>query len=211
VQGLIKNSFLIEGRTRILELEKFLNEVILQGRKIIAPFRLELTFSNDDNDNTNTENSSNYKKFCEEFTSDQRAGISNISNVTQVYIVPPLLMHYISLLDNFAENNNSNDINNEGLKKDENINKSFLYGIIVSKEAGPKIYTTAAPSSIVPVTSHQNSNNNDNIVINNNNDNNKYIVNNIIDNNNNNVLMNEDIATVNNYRKFYLLLLLLLL
>ena len=65
-----------------------------------------------------------FTSFCNEFVTDRRAGISNIKNTVQFYIIPPQLKGSISILRNME----GTDTNHT------------LYGIFVSKESGPEQY-----------------------------------------------------------------------
>jgi len=120
VQGCVKNVFNIDGRTRIAELDKFVKELISLNRKIVATTTF-LVNNVQANDSTNS-----YTKFCEEFSKDERAGISNIENHVQVYIIPPALKAHISILKTLQPDNTA-IMQNQGL----------LFGIIVSKTPGP--------------------------------------------------------------------------
>lgn len=118
----MKSTFNIDGRTRIGELEKFVNELITANRKIVATvtFLVGHVSMNDPNNS--------YHKFCEEFTKDERAGISNSSETgVQVYIIPPALKAQISILKGLQPDNTAM-MQNQGL----------LFGLIVSKSSGPK-------------------------------------------------------------------------
>jgi hypothetical protein len=117
MQGLIKSNISIDGRTRIAELERFANEVVSFGRKILITFFFYVSKKQG--------SSESFRKLCDEYTRDGRAGISNVSDVTQVYIVPPQLKQHISVLSNV-------DVDDGGRDK--------FYGIIVTKEVGPSEY-----------------------------------------------------------------------
>ncbi len=111
---MIKDSYTIEGRTKILELERFLTEVLAFGRKLVLTFRFYASHS--------PAADSPYRKLCDEFTRDKRAGVSNISDQIQVYVVPPELKNELSLLRH--------------LECGPDDNRS-LFGIVVSREQGP--------------------------------------------------------------------------
>jgi hypothetical protein len=118
IQGLVKNTINIDGRTRIAELERFLNEVVSYGRKIVITFQFYISRSSGDS-------RSSYRKLCDEYARDSRAGLSNVSDVTQVYLVPPAMKHHLSILSNV-------DVDDGGRDK--------FFGIVVSKEVGPSNY-----------------------------------------------------------------------
>jgi SPOC domain len=123
VQGLLKPTLTVEGRTRIADLERFINETSARGKKIIATCQVFVRATGPD---------SAYAKFCEEFTTDRRSGISNISESVAFYVVPPLLKDCITVLRSI----NCSDV------------EHTLYGVIVTKDEGPDEYVHAIPEFI---------------------------------------------------------------
>ncbi len=121
MQGLLRSTISIEGRTRVAELERFVQQIVSAGRKSVVPFRFYT--------HKNLGSSSGYQKFCEEFVRDGRAGVSNIADQVQVYILPPALKDSITVLQNY---NIIKDVDRA------------LYGLIITKESGPTEYTTGA-------------------------------------------------------------------
>lgn len=122
VQGLLKPSVSIEGRTRISDLERFIIETAARGRKIIATCRIFIGKNVSSPD-------SGFRRFCDEFTQDRRAGISNIRENVQFYVIPPLLKGSLTILRGLE----GNDLTHT------------LYGIIVSRDPGPSEYINARP------------------------------------------------------------------
>lgn len=115
VQGSVKPTFNIDGRTRIKELDRFAQDVIASGRKIVAVC-VFLVFHDGSAD-------SSYNKFCDEFTRDSRAGISNVSDGVQAYVIPPGLKDSVSIL--------------QGVKFHSHLpNTGVLFGVIITKESG---------------------------------------------------------------------------
>ncbi len=90
MQGLLSTIINIDGRTRIQELERFIQELMTVNRKVVATC-VFLT--------NQTGVDSSYHKFGEEFSRDQRVGISNnLTKTIQVYIIPSSLKDQISIL-----------------------------------------------------------------------------------------------------------------
>ena len=115
VHGLIKSLISIDGRVRIAEAERFVNESLKSGRKLVVPFRIYTT------KNKNSPSYAGYQKFVDEFTRDERSGLCNvIPNQVSVYIFPPALKDSISFL--------------KGFHIDKDISRA-LYGIIVCRES----------------------------------------------------------------------------
>lgn len=133
VQGLVKGLFNIDGRTKIVELERFLGEVLAHGKKTVA---IAMFLVPPDNAPAAISSSASYQKFVEEFTSAERAGLCNASSTVQVYLVPPALQLSISVLrdirmDSFPRNPS----------KPAEFQHQLLFAVIVSKELGPPQYT----------------------------------------------------------------------
>lgn len=117
MQGAVKNSFNIDGRTKIADLDKYIKESIAANRKILSTFTFVI----------NKSCTESYRKLCDEFVKDQRAGISNVSDTVQVYLIPPPLKSAIQLLQHLS-------LANIG-------QANILYGVIVGKAPGPSQYT----------------------------------------------------------------------
>jgi hypothetical protein len=132
IQGMIKNAVNIDGRTKIPDLQRFIQEVLDLKKKIVSTVAF-LVFDVNMLDKTNS-----YVRFCEEFTRDQRASISNVSEAVQLYVIPPELKDSIQILKNVTL-----DV------KDKAPNQGILYGLVVSKEAGPNNMVNR-PHSILP-------------------------------------------------------------
>lgn len=128
LQGCVKNTFNIDGRTKIAELDKFVKDLLAANKKIVGTFALLISESCADS----------YKKFCDEFVKDQRAGISNVTDTVQVYLIPPALKNAIHILQPLALENVSN-LRGHGL----------LYGVIVGKAPGPT-HITERNHAVVP-------------------------------------------------------------
>eukprot|EP01039_Chlorochromonas_danica_P002233 gene2233-2441_t len=127
VQGAVKPTFNIDGRTRIKELDRFIQEVIATGRKMVATCAF-LVFHNGLPD-------CSYNKFCDEFTRDQRAGISNVAESVQLYVIPPALKDSVQILTS--------------LKLVSALpNTGVLYGLIVAKESGPAAIVNSLHASL---------------------------------------------------------------
>eukprot|EP01035_Chromulina_nebulosa_P017358 gene17358-22905_t len=132
VQGLLLNNMIIGGRSRISDLERYISETTLANKKIVATCKIFVH-----NDRTSSE--SGYLKFCSEFTTDRRAGVvntiensssTNLSNLSiQFYIIPPELKEAITILRSI----------------DGSDTHHTLYGIIISKAAGPPKYVNSKP------------------------------------------------------------------
>jgi hypothetical protein len=129
MQGLVPSNLTIDGRTRILDLEKFINELLPLGKKLVLPFKLIV-------DRLQHSNVSACQRFCDEFSRDQRAGMCNVTaSSSQVYIVPAALKSTVSLLNVFQHEADGSSL--------------VLYAIIVSKEAsGPASLVTMDPESL---------------------------------------------------------------
>lgn len=113
MQGLIRSVISIDGRMRVAEADRFINENI--GRKLVAPFRIYTS--------KNLPANSGYYKFCEEFTRDQRIAIFNATkDQVWVYVLPPALKDSISFLKGFHIEKGS---------------ERCLYGIIICRESAP--------------------------------------------------------------------------
>jgi hypothetical protein len=100
-------------------LEKFIIQSSASGRKIIATCRI---FVRKESALVST-----YSKLCREFTDDRKAGLQNVRENVQVYIVPPQLKGSVSILRSIDGDDCSHT----------------LYGIIVSREEGPSKYVHA--------------------------------------------------------------------
>ena len=120
VQGCIKGAVNIDGRTKIPELQRFIGEILDQKRKIVASV-VFLAFDIHPGDG--------YHKFCTEFTRDQRASISNVTDTVQLYVIPPELKDAIPILRSVTLD-----------LKDLPSNQGVLYGLIVAKEPGPSSF-----------------------------------------------------------------------
>lgn len=133
MQRLLRPQFDIEGRTKIEELEKYIKDVIQQGKKVVSSCVLIVDPSHSGQD-------SGYHKFCEEFVKDRRAGISNITKTASVcvYTIPPLLKKNLTILSTFP---------------DEDPSISVLYGVIIAKDLEMSKKIVAVPS-IAPVAQH---------------------------------------------------------
>ena len=110
--GLITPMFNVDGRIHLAEAERFINEVIQVGRKLVIPFRLY----------TSNPPPAAYTAFCNEYTKDGRVGACNINKVATVYLIPPGIKTSLTFLKDFEI---AHDVGRA------------LYGIIVSKETGP--------------------------------------------------------------------------
>lgn len=142
VQGLLDVQFNIDGRTRIGELERFLNEVIARGKKIVSI--VYLSFNNSDIASKNT-----YDTFCSEFTHNEKSGMCNINDRVQLHLVPPSLKNRITFLN--QSSHRFNDGSDSDSDDDDDVSRGYnkvLYGIIVSKEVGPYIYVNADENDI---------------------------------------------------------------
>jgi hypothetical protein len=118
---MVKTTFNIDGRTRIAELDKFIGEVLARNSKYLGVFTLSVKEAD----------LGSYQKLCDELTKDNRAGISNVSDTVQVYIIPPTLVTSIQILQD------------KELKHMEGMPKyGLLYGVAITKEAGPVSFTS---------------------------------------------------------------------
>lgn len=124
-QGLIKDSFVVQGRTKLAEFEKFVKELQDTKKKLVIPFRLSEVEGGGSSNNA-------YKKFVDEFTRDSRAGMCNVSEGVVAYLLPPALRRSVPLLAAMKEN-------------DEAVTSNMLYCVLVSKEPGPEQYVEAEP------------------------------------------------------------------
>jgi hypothetical protein len=119
---------MIEGRSRIEELEKFVNQVsahnqIASDRKrILATFRMLVPLGVGETDASNA-----YQKYCDEMVTDRRAGICNINKDVQIYIIPPALKDAITLLRSFQSSEN----------------RGVLFGVAIVRAQGPDEYVHA--------------------------------------------------------------------
>ena len=111
--------FNVDGRIHLAEAERFINEVIQVGRKLVIPFRLY----------TSNPPPAAYTAFCNEYTKDRRVGACNINKVATVYLIPPGIKTSLTFLKDFEI---AHDVGRA------------LYGIIVSKETGP-VEITSGP------------------------------------------------------------------
>lgn len=100
-------------------LETFVNENMATGKRIVVPFTLFV--ENKDN------GKSGYGKFCAEFVKDERAGLDNLLENVQVYILPPALKNRITILRGYQEEQGN-----------------VLYGLAVFKEVGSKMNSETA-------------------------------------------------------------------
>jgi hypothetical protein len=132
IQGCIKNAVNIDGRTKIPELQRFLTELLELKKKIVAVV-VFLVFDVNPNDKENS-----YVKFCDEFKRDQRASISNVTDGTQLYVIPPEIKDSIGILRSITLD-----------ARDNAMNQGVLYGIVVSKEPGPSNFVNK-PHPILP-------------------------------------------------------------
>jgi hypothetical protein len=112
----VRPKFDIEGRTKIEELDKYIKDVLQQGKKAVAVCVLLVEASR-------AGPGSGYVKFCEEFCKDRRAGTSNITKTGSVsfYTVPPQLKKFISILSSAPD-------------RSEGDSESVLYGVIIAKD-----------------------------------------------------------------------------
>lgn len=113
----------IEGRTRIAELERYINELLTLKRKIVVPIRFFCSHSHD----------VGFRAFVDEFTRDGRAGLCKPMSGVEVYIVPMALQHSVSAL--------------RGVAVPVAADRALL-GFIISKEEGPVEYTQKAGSPV---------------------------------------------------------------
>lgn len=131
MQGMLKASINVDFRTRIAEVERFISEVLAQGKKTVAIVLFVVPSAHA------AASSSSYRKFCEEFTTAQRVGMSNVSDVLQLYLVPPALQSSISIL---------RDVRLDAFPRQSIAPTEFqhqiLFGIVVSKENGPSQFVT---------------------------------------------------------------------
>lgn len=120
VQGLVKSMFNIDGRSRIAETERFVNEVLALNKKTVAIVVFLVV-------DPSPEAGNNYLKLCDEFGKAEKVGMCNISDAVQLYLVPPRLHHTMSVL--------------KDVKMDSfgTLDRYFL-GIVVSKENAPAQY-----------------------------------------------------------------------
>jgi hypothetical protein len=123
LQGVINSTFGITGRSRVAQIEDSINDAIRSGRRIIATIAFLV------NDAAGA--TSNYSKFCDEYTRNQRIGMCIVSGTVQLYIVPPSLQSTITCLKPFSISNS----NAMGTRR-------LLWAVaVVKNEVGPDHYT----------------------------------------------------------------------
>jgi len=134
VQNLVRPKFDIEGRTKIEELDKYIKDVLQQGKKAVAVCVLLVEASQ-------AGPGSGYVKFCEEFCKDRRAGTSNITKTGSVsfYTIPPQLKKFISVLSSAPD-------------RSEGDNEAVLYGVIIAKDIELSKRLNAVPAIIQPAS-----------------------------------------------------------
>ena len=128
IKRVLKDTLLIEGRVKIVDMNKFLNEVITLKKKSLIKFKLTAT------------DESRYllDKFCEEYEKDSRAGVCNIGEGGTVYIIPPSFQKLVSCLT-----------------KDK-IGKSSVFAVLVIKSINPSNNEEEANVTIKPVSTTSN-------------------------------------------------------
>lgn len=123
VQGLIKPFVSIDYRTKIADLEKFIIQSSASGRKIIATCYIFVKGASSPE--------SGYSRLCKDYTEDRKAGLQNVKENVQFYIIPPQLKGALTILRSLEGQDTSHT----------------LYGIIVAREEGPAKYVQMSMSS----------------------------------------------------------------
>lgn len=95
------------------------------GRKIIATCKIFVRRDQSDQEPA-------YRRLCNEFVEDRRAGLINIREHVQFYVVPPQLKGAITVLRSVEGNDTHHT----------------LYGIMVTKDPGPPEYVNAPPETM---------------------------------------------------------------
>ena len=111
IHGLMMENLVIEGRTKLDGLQKFIEDSQKKGKKVIIPFRFVISIDTYDS----------FRKFSDEFTAAERSGMCNVNERIQLYLVPPLLRDRIPMLANLKVV--------DGLEDDR-----ALYAVLVLKQ-----------------------------------------------------------------------------
>ena len=132
LQGLIKSDFNIDGRTRIAEVERFTQELKQSNRRILGTAVFLASDANSLASSGKGDASGSYRRFCDEFTKDERAGMCTVSENVQVYLVPPSFKKSISLLKG---------LNLIGEQKLSSMGVGVIWAIVTAREKGPDNFT----------------------------------------------------------------------
>jgi hypothetical protein len=138
LQGLLKADFNIDGRTKIPEVERFTQELLQSGRRILGT---AVFVANDSSSSGGPAVTSGYRRFCDEFTKDQRAGMCTVSDIVQVYLVPPTFKSSISLLKTLTLS---------GESKLSSMGLGVIWGIVTSREKGSDAFIGDAMNKVIP-------------------------------------------------------------
>lgn len=76
IHGLIRSPTNIDGRVKVVDVDKFLEDTVGRRTKHVVCFRIFVTDTVDSN--------SGYRKFCDEFTNDRKVGLSHLHDKDKV-------------------------------------------------------------------------------------------------------------------------------